>query len=35
MAMKNGVPGEAYNIGTGVSTEFNMIFRINKGGDEL
>jgi len=30
MAMKKGVSGEAYNIGTGVSTEFNTIFQIIK-----
>ena len=30
MAMENGVPGETYNVGTGVSTEFNEIFQIVK-----
>jgi len=28
MAIENGVPGETYNVGTGVSTEFNEIFKI-------
>jgi len=35
MAMENGIPGETYYVGTGVSTEFNKIFQIVKGGDEL
>jgi len=30
MAMEKGVPGETYNVGTGVSTEFNEIFQIVK-----
>jgi len=30
MAMENGIPGETYNVGTGVSTEFNEIFQIVK-----
>jgi len=30
MAMENGIPGETYNVGTGVSTEFNEIFQIAK-----
>ena len=30
MAIKNGVPGETYNVGTGVFTEFNRIFQIIK-----
>lgn len=28
--MKNGTPGEAYNVGTGKSTDFNTIFHIVK-----
>ena len=30
LAMKNGTPGEAYNVGTGKTTDFNTIFRIIK-----
>ena len=30
MAIENGVPGETYDVGTGVSTEFNEIFKIIK-----
>ena len=30
LAMKNGSPGEAYNIGTGRTTDFNTIFQIVK-----
>ena len=30
LAMENGKPGEAYNIGTGVSTDFNTIYSIIK-----
>ena len=30
LAMENGVSGEAYNVGTGTSTEFNQIFLIIK-----
>ena len=30
LAMKNGTPGEAYNVGTGKSTDFNTIFHIVK-----
>jgi len=30
LAMLNGIPGESYNVGTGVSVEFNEIFRIIK-----
>ena len=30
LAMKNGTPGEAYNIGTGKTTDFNTIFQIVK-----
>ena len=30
LAMKNGTPGECYNVGTGKSTNFNTIFRIVK-----
>ena len=30
LAMENGVSGEAYNIGTGISTQFNEIFHIIK-----
>ena len=33
LAMENGKPGEAYNIGTGVSTDFNKIYSIIK--DEM
>ena len=33
LAMENGKPGEAYNIGTGVSTDFNTIYSIIK--DEM
>ncbi|MCL4332751.1 MAG: NAD-dependent epimerase/dehydratase family protein [Candidatus Thermoplasmatota archaeon] len=28
LAMEKGIPGEAYNIGTGVTTSFNDIYRI-------
>ena len=28
LAMEHGIPGEAYNIGTGVTTSFNDIYRI-------
>ncbi len=30
LAMDRGVPGEAYNVGTGISTSFNEVFRIIK-----
>ena len=30
LAMENGKPGDAYNIGTGVSTDFNTIYSIIK-----
>ena len=30
LAMKNGTPGEAYNVGTGKSTDFNTVFQIVK-----
>ena len=30
LAMKNGVPGESYNVGTGKTTDFNTIFHIVK-----
>ena len=30
LAMKNGTPGEAYNVGTGRTTDFNTIFQIVK-----
>jgi len=30
LAMENGLSGESYNVGTGISTEFNEIFRIIK-----
>jgi UDP-glucose 4-epimerase len=30
LALKNGTPGGAYNVGTGKSTDFNTIFRIVK-----
>ena len=30
LAMEKGKAGEAYNIGTGVSTDFNTIFKIIK-----
>ena len=30
LAMKNGIPGEAYNIGTGKTTDFNTVFGIVK-----
>ena len=30
LAMKNGTPGEAYNVGTGKTTDFNTIFHIVK-----
>ena len=30
LAMKNGIPGEAYNVGTGKSTDFNSIYHILK-----
>lgn len=30
LAMEHGIPGEAYNIGTGVTTTFNDIFKIVK-----
>ena len=30
LAMKNGAPGEAYNVGTGRTTDFNTIFQIVK-----
>ena len=30
LAMKNGTPGEAYNVGTGKSTDFNTIFHMVK-----
>ena len=30
LAMKNGAPGESYNIGTGRTTDFNTIFQIVK-----
>lgn len=30
LAMKNGTPGEAYNVGTGRTTDFNTIFKIVK-----
>ena len=33
LAMENGKPGDAYNIGTGVSTDFNTIYSIIK--DEM
>ncbi len=33
LAMENGKPGEAYNIGTGMSTDFNKIYSIIK--DEM
>ena len=30
LAMKNGTPGEAYNVGTGKSTDFNTVVQIVK-----
>ena len=30
LAMKNGTPGETYNVGTGKTTDFNTIFHIVK-----
>ena len=30
LAMVKGRPGEVYNVGTGISTDFNTIFRIVK-----
>ena len=30
LAMKNGVPGESYDVGTGKSTDFNSIYHILK-----
>ena len=30
LAMKNGTPGEVYNVGTGRTTDFNTIFQIVK-----
>ena len=30
LAMKNGIPGESYNVGTGKSTDFNAAFQIVK-----
>ncbi|MEM0135238.1 MAG: NAD-dependent epimerase/dehydratase family protein [Thermoplasmatales archaeon] len=30
LAMEHGIPGEAYNIGTGVTTTFNGIYQIVK-----
>ena len=30
LAMKNGIPGESYNVGTGKTTDFNTIFHIVK-----
>ena len=28
LAMKKGKPGQVYNVGTGISTDFNTIFQI-------
>ena len=33
LAMEKGKAGEAYNIGTGISTDFNIIYKIIK--DEM
>ena len=30
LAMEKGKAGEAYNIGTGISTDFNTIYKIRK-----